>query len=233
MLFRKKPFIHFLCSVSGIEQIEPIRPAIKVIPQWFKDLKTFTDTMEEEDVGTVKACPSFISYFKTLYTLTLWCDLKIEVDDNYYKWRTPDPRFTFEAHHQSQMKDHLPEHAQDNMKIIVKSNCPWKCKTSKGYMLMQLPCYYHYNPIFEAPHGFLETSIYHELNPHLIFKQSGNFVIRRGTPICHYALVKQEEIDFKVYSKKEYFKIDPTYEQMAKTKFHRSFKDLRNNKTII
>ena len=227
-LFKKKPYLHFWSSVSEIEKIEPIRPATKLIPDWWKNLKTFTPEMNKElDSGTIKMCPSFVSYFKTLYTLTLWCDLKIKIDDNYNEWRTPDSRFTFMAHHQSQMKDHLPQHEKDRTKVIMKADCAWRAKTSKGYMLMQLPCTYDYNPIFDVPPGFIETSIYHELNPQLIFRQRGEFFIKRGTPICHYALVKKEDVDFKVYSKKEYFKIDPTYETIVKTKFHRAFKELQ------
>ena len=76
------------------------------------------------------------------------------------------------------------------------------------------------------PPGFIETSFYHEINPQLIFRQRGEFFIKRGTPLCHYVLVKKEEVDFKIFSKKEYFKIDPTYETIVKTKFHRVFKEM-------
>jgi hypothetical protein len=73
------------------------------------------------------------------------------------------------------------------------------------------------------------SSVYHQLNPQLVFKQKGTFLLKRGTPICHYLLVKEEEVDFKVYSKQEYFKIDPTYEDMVKTVFQRQLKEKLDN----
>ena len=119
-LFKKKPYLHFWSSVSDIEKIEPIRSATKVIPEWFKNLRNFPPSMDKEvDSGTVKMCPSFISYFKTLYTMTLWCDIKIKIDDNYNQWTTPDSRFSLSAHHSSQMKDHLPHHEKERTKIIM------------------------------------------------------------------------------------------------------------------
>jgi hypothetical protein len=229
-LFRKKPKLHFWSTVSDVEKYTPIKPAVKTIPNWFRNIKPYPDNVDTDtSTGTVKQCPSFISYFKNLYTLTLWCDLKIKIDENYYEWSSPDQRFEFTAHHSSQMRDSLPEYGKDNTVMIIKAICPWRAKTSKGYMLMQLPCTYEYNPIFEAPPGFLKTSVYHQLNPQLVFKQKGTFLIKRGTPICHYLLVKEEEVDFKVYSKQEYFKIDPTYEDMVKTVFHRQLKEKLDN----
>ena len=224
---KKKPYLHFWSSISEIEKTDPIRPAAKLIPYWYKHLKPSIPEHDKELApGTVKTCPSFITYFKTLYTMTLWCDVKIKIDDDLYEWITPDPRFSLTSHHSSQMKDHLPQHEKERTKMIMKTICPWKAKTSEGYMLMQLPCTYEYNPIFEAPPGFIETSFYHELNPQLIFRQKGVFLIERGTPLCHYALVKKEEVDFKVFSKKEYFAIDPTYERMVNTKFQRVYKEV-------
>jgi len=197
-IFKKEePNIIFWSKIGGLEKIIPIKKAFNYTPEWFKNLKSHPEQYGNNFVGTVKACPSFVDYFKNAYIVPLWCDLKINIDDSgKYTWHSPSKEFTFNHHSPEQFANWLPEHQQKNIKLILKADCPWRCKTSKGYILMQQPLYYHFNDLFEVLPGFIDTDYYHEINQQIVFKKTGEFFIPRGTPLAMYYVIKRENLKF-------------------------------------
>lgn len=196
---KKKNKVIFWSHIKGLEEIAPIQPATKFFPEWFKNLKAFPPEAPKWFAGTVKTCPSFVDIYKRAFVIPLWCDLRLNIVDNEnWGWSTPSEIFQFTNHSHTQYTNWLPEHEKEKIKLILKPNCPWRCKTEKGYVLMQQPLYYHFNQDFEVLPGFVETDIYHEINQQMIFRKPGEFFLKRGTPLCMYYVVKKEE--FELYN---------------------------------
>jgi len=198
--FRKKENkVIFWTHIKGLEKIAPIEPAIKHFPKWFKDLKAFPEEAGKNFAGTVKTCPSFVDIYKNAFVMSLWCDLKLIINnENDWRWESPSEAFQFSSHRSMQYSNWLPEHEKEKVKLVLKPDCPWRCKTEKGYMLMQQPLYYHFNDVFEVLPGFIDSDIYHEINQQMVFKKTGEFFIPKGTPICLYYIIKREQ--FKLYN---------------------------------
>jgi len=225
MFFKKKKEIVFWSDVEGVENFTPITKGIYSVPEWFKNIPKSLN-----DLSTVKVCPSFISYFKNNYIIRLWCDLEIEIrEDGKFSWATPFYRFTFSQHFDDQFKNWVPEETKDKIKLVLKSNGPWKCKTPKNYILIQQPLYFHFNDLFEAVPGIIETDFIHEINIQLIFKKTGKFFIPRGTPLAMYFVCSRENFNLTIvnkYNKKtEPGTIGNSNKHFVSTLFKGSFKE--------
>jgi len=229
----KKPKVRFWSTVDGVERTSPILPASKVIPQWFKSSKTDKDNLTwdiQSFKGSIKTCPGLIDYFTKGYVMTMWCDLKIEITPDGWKYRTPNSKFEVQAHANSQYLDYLPEHEKENQKFVLKPVSPWRCKLSKGYSLLQLPLYYDFNEIFTTIPGVLDSDYYHELNIQMIIKKYGEFFIPKGTPLIHYLPIKREDFDFEIIKnsgKTKYW--DNVSNTLVFSKFFGSYKDAQKN----
>lgn len=240
ILRKKKNKVIFWSHIKGLEELAPIEPATKFFPDWFKNLKAFPKDAPSYFAGTVKTCPSFVDIYKRAFVIPLWCDLKITINNsNDWTWSSPSEIFQFSSHSATQYTNWLPEHEKERVKLILKPNCPWRCKTEKGYILMQQPLYYHFNEDFEVLPGFVETDIYHEINQQMIFRRPGEFFLKRGTPLCMYYVVKREEFELlnvnyehpiiknynKGYTKKGYS--GSNIKDFLRTKFNSSYSEIR------
>lgn len=227
------PKIRFWSNVDGVEKTEPILPASKVIPEWFKKTPPNKNGLTYEIQtfkGSIKTCPGLMDYFTNGYIMTMWCDLKIEVTPTGWKYRTPNKEFTMDYHMNDQYINFLPENAKKDKKIVLKTITPWKCKLSKGYSLQQTPLYYHFNEVFSTMPGIIDCDIYHTLNVHLIIKEYGEFFIPKGTPLVHYIPFKRENFDFKIIKNDEKTKYwDKAAENAILSKFYGGYNDFKKN----
>jgi hypothetical protein len=198
--FKKEeiPEITFWTKSPGLEKVVPIKNSKDVVPDWWIKSQMFTSN-SELDKGTARHCPSFPELFRTGYILPLWCDIYVKIDEKGAEWRTPDQRFSISHHPHSQFIDYLPEQKRKESTMVLKLMCPWRLKTSPGYSILQLPVFYNYefSDLFETLTGVIWTDIHHEINPQLLFKKYGEFVIPRGTPIATYIPYKREKFNFK------------------------------------
>ena len=97
--------IIFWTDLKGLPEIEPIKPAIKCLPEWFKSVPLYPPKKNPDiHLGTIKQCPGFIDIFKKGFVVPLWCDLYLEIKDNEIKWETPDKKFIFDIHPHVQFK---------------------------------------------------------------------------------------------------------------------------------
>ena len=62
---------------------------------------------------------------------------------------------------------------------------------------------HHYNPDFFAAGGLIDTHIFHEINPILIFTKTGEFFIKRGTPLAMLIPIHTEELNLIVREQTE------------------------------
>jgi hypothetical protein len=208
-MFKKqeKPVIKFVATVPGLEGLEDVRPvpAREFYPKWWK-----TTPFYDQKTGdpTAKACPAFPDYFSQGYVMPMWADTTLEYDPETteYRWQTGrkgGSPYTWTIHPNSQMLDHVKDvsHQGSESNFIFKSDCPWRIIAPKGYSILQLPLFYHFNNEFSVLPGIVRSDIYYEMNPQVLLhkKGGGSIEIKRGTPFAQYIPIKREEFDLDVH----------------------------------
>jgi hypothetical protein len=189
-----KPKIEFVSLVEGLESIEECRPkpAKHFIPQWFKDIPNHID-------NTVKICPSFPDYFSMGYILPMWTDTKLMFNKEMsrYNWQTPGEPFNVEIHRSDQFTDYVnPSFSGVDGNFIFKTSSPWKIITPKGWSVLQLPLFYHFNKEWSVLPGVIDTDIMHEMNQQILYHGNGSDIeIKRGTPLVLYVPFKRDAMD--------------------------------------
>ena len=193
---KKNNEIVFWTHLKGLPDIVPIKESKHFIPEWFKKAPSFPlDSNELTSTPTVKRCPGFIDFFKMGYVLPAWCDFHLEIGENECKVKTPQDAFPVSFHGPDQFIDYLPEHAKKNVKLAFKPACPWHVKTPKGIKMLELPMLHHHNPDFYTVGGLIDTHLFHEMNPIWLFTRTGEFFIKRGTPLAMFIPIRTEEFD--------------------------------------
>jgi hypothetical protein len=203
---KERPVIKFVSTVPGLEKIKDIQPvpAKEFYPKWWKDVP-FHD--KKSDVYTVKSCPAMPDYFSQGFILPMWADTKLEYDPQttVYRWDTARPGlpYKWDIHPNSQFIDHVDEVSHQGSKgnFIFKAESPWKVITPKGYSLLQLPVFYHFNNQFSVLPGILRSDIHHEISQQVLVHGQGKVSIEipRGTPLVHYIPIKREEFDLDIH----------------------------------
>ena len=192
--------------MKGLPDIVPIRESKHFIPEWFKKAPAFPEGErwnELTDVPTVKRCPGFIDFFKMGYVLPAWCDFHLELSENECRVKTPQNAFPTNYHGPHQYINYLPEHAKKNAKLAFKPPSPWHVKTPKGIKMLELPMLHHHNPDFYTVGGLTDTHLFHELNPIWVFMRTGEFFIKRGTPLAMFIPIRTEEFDVVIREQTE------------------------------
>ena len=195
---KKNNKIVFWCELKGPPDIVPIRESKHFIPEWFKKTPSFLpESNELIDMPTVKRCPGFIDFFQMGYVLPAWCDFHLEIAEDGFKVKTPHKMSgdSVEFHGPHQYIDHLPEHAKKNAKLAFKPGRPWRVRTPKGIKMLELPMLHHHNPDFYTVGGLFDSYLFHEMNPIWIFTKTGEFFIKRGTPLSMFIPIRTEEFD--------------------------------------
>ena len=196
MFWKKKENneIVFWCDLKGLPDIVPIKESKHFVPEWFKKTPPFPlGSNESTAMPTVKRCPGFIDFFKMGYVLPAWCDFHLEITEDGATPKTPGDAFPVTYHAPHQFSDYLPEHIKQKVKLVFKPGCPWRVRARKGIKLLELPMIHHYNPDFYAAAGLLNPYLYHEINPILLFTKTGEFLIKRGTPLAMLIPIETEE----------------------------------------
>ena len=193
---KKDNEIVFWTDLKGLPDIVPIRESKHFIPEWFKKAPSFPlDSNELTSTPTVKRCPGFIDFLKMGYVLPAWCDFHLEIGEYEGRVKTPGDAFPVSFHGPTQFKNYLPEHAKKNVKLAFKPDCPWKVKTPKGIKMLELPMLHHHNPDFYTVGGLFDSYLFHEINPTWLFMRTGEFLIKRGTPLSMFIPIRTEEFD--------------------------------------
>ena len=193
---KKNNEIIFWSDLKGLPDIVPIRESKHFIPEWFKKAPAFPPEVNKlTAMPTVKRCPGFIDFFKMGYVLPAWCDFHLEITEDGATPKTPGDAFSVNYHGSHQFADYLPEHAKQKVKLAFKPGCPWKVKTPKGVKMLELPMLHHHNPDFYTVAGLLDSYLIHEMNPIWLFTRTGEFFIKRGTPLSMFIPIRTEEFD--------------------------------------
>jgi hypothetical protein len=194
----KKPFIKFVSTVEGLENIPECLPklATKYIPEWFKNVPANLDFLQTQ---TVRLCPSFSDLFSSAYVVPAWEDSVLRYNKEIDHWSASTGGISnWSTHGNKQMLDYVESSVLGNKtQIIFKSDCPWKVITAPGYSVLQLPMFYHFNKDWTALPGIIDTDIYHEINQQILYHSDKDEVrIARGTPLAMYIPYKRSKFNF-------------------------------------
>lgn len=199
-MFKNKKNIEFVSVLKGLELIPECVPikSNKSIPTWWKNMP------KQEpwpNLQTVKVCPGIPDFFKIGYILPMWADTSLyhNPEDGRWAWNTGRPDydtiFSANVHPDEQFIDHANPHLQGvGGSKVFKLDCPWRIFTPKGYSVLQLPLFYHYNNDFSVLPGVINTDTHHYINQQVMYHGNGkNVVIKRGTPLVMYIPFKRDD----------------------------------------
>jgi hypothetical protein len=232
-----------------LEKVIPPQPGRVFFDWWYKNIK---NTRIAEGGSNIKACPSFPLWFQQGYVIPLWTDVILRYNESTeeFNWETPHEAYIFTYHPKEQLVPFLPEHIKKDVAFILKTECPWRTLTPKGYSSMQLPMFYEYNSLFETLPGIIPTDIWHQTNQQLIIKKSTfkklgkdclnkrflgwrYITLTKGTPLAVYVPFKRENYDYEVVpypENKELAKLDEIALLKLKGKFHNRMHQLKDSK---
>lgn len=198
-MFKKnnKPLVRFVSTTAGLSNIEDCRPkpAKAFIPDWWK--KTPANDI------SVKICPSFPDLLSQGFVLPMWTDTKIHYDKQTDRWSANSSSKyidDWKIHSSGQFIDYVtPNYLGKEGDIVFKAISPWRIITPPGYSVMQLPLFYHFDKKYTILPGIIDTDIFHEANPQVLYLGNGEEItIKRGEGLALYVPFKRTKYDLSV-----------------------------------
>jgi len=191
--------------------IEPIVPAIKALPKWYKDMKPDIVGMKPSDRhnnGTVKACPAVFDGMTQGYIMPLWADLYVEPSEDvdnvpFFSWNPKIDggggaplmqRFDVEV------TQGMP-HADKSQVPSFKINAPWIITTPPGYSTLFIAPLNNRDIMFETISGVIHTDVFTTfINLPFLWTGPADFkgIIKQGTPLVQMIPFKREDFEYDI-----------------------------------
>jgi hypothetical protein len=153
-------------------------------------------------------CPGILSVCSTGWIQRCYQDIVITTngDMKSFTWRSEIDQKSLT--HGEIMQDYVSYHSssqlfdfnqfkKDTLQTIIKIQSPWTVTVPKGYSLLYMPVPYNDSNEFTAAHGIVKD--FNFLNVQLFWHcLNGEVLIKKGTPLQQYILVKDEQMDHVV-----------------------------------
>jgi hypothetical protein len=204
---KENPKIEFISRIEFLKDIEEIRPqpANKFIPQWWKEMP-WDNNLEQSryraEGGSVRQCPMFPELFSSGYILPMWADTTLFYRDGEWGWKSGSVGSPFKVSiFQSEQFLDKSEYKMNgvNATALFQLHNPWQIKTSKGYSLLQIPLFYHFNNEFSVMPGNYDGNVVNTDKLEIAYHGNGKEIfIKRGTPLAQFIPYKKEKIDLVV-----------------------------------
>jgi hypothetical protein len=179
-------------NTTGAE-IEQPKPASKVIPEWYKNMSSYTND-EKKPAGngntsaTVKRCMPVFDALVSGYIIESPADVYVSVKDGgqWFEWSD----FSLIAFHPIEQ---APEHPAKNGFPYPKWTNPWAISTPKGYSTLFVQPF-HRESVFTILPGIVDTDQYTSpVNfPFVINDPAFEGFIPKGTPIAQVIPFKRD-----------------------------------------
>lgn len=190
-------------NLSGIE-IEKPQPASKFIPDWYKNMESYTDSNKQPipNVGsnaTIKRCIPVFDAITAGYIITSPTDIYVNLKDGiqYFQW----PSIKLITFHPIEQ---AAEHPMVKPHAYPKWMNPWAIKTPKGYSTLFIQPM-HRKSVFNILPGIVDTDTYTATINFPMVINDPNFegLIPKGTPIAQVIPFKREIWQMDIGSEKE------------------------------
>lgn len=192
--------------------IEPPKPALQFIPDWYKKLSPYINPgiknhrLPGGGNITAKTCIPILDSLSTGYMITLPCDLNFvdpeENDGQRVNWETS---WTVVTNHVKEQVAGigLSDLYEENP---YKFEGMWRARVPKGYSLLYTHPFYHYDLPFITATGIVDADVYDAaINLPFWIRKDFFGILEQGTPIAQIIPIKRESWTHKV------LKYDPNY----------------------
>jgi hypothetical protein len=202
MLKRKsKNIISFTCDPEWEGVYPKPIPAIKGMPEYFKNMGQFMDPHDPQS-SSVKRCMPFIDALSAGYILPLWADLNVRAFGADFTAEFPKHmpmNSSISGHPREQIGEH-PFTDSPLSASATKLHSPWVITTPKGWSCYFVPCLNHMERRFQPIAASVDTDTYYnEINfPFIWTGGEGNFVIKRGTPFLQVIPYRREKLPLEI-----------------------------------
>jgi hypothetical protein len=180
-------------SIYEQEQIEQPKPAIQVLPEWYKEMNSYIGEEKKPDgegksPATIKRCVPVLDAIGAGYLITTVADVYVSQKDGapWYEWSGYG---MIEFHNQLQ----APTHPANNGFAYPKFINPWCVETPKGYSTLFVQPFHRDSPFTILP-GIVDTDKYTSpVNfPFVLNDPSFEGMIPSGTPIAQVIPFKRD-----------------------------------------
>ena len=208
---KKEPKIEFFTDYEELLNYPP-QPAAKFYPEWFKKMSPGFEKPASPDFpfglsgnlplsnlnSTIKRCPGVISYLTTGYILPLWTDYVVQVRNNSIFAFPSNESSSASLHGRHMHYNRMPE-LPDYYPDAVKFTNPWKVVTPKGWSVMVLPLYYHFDPRFLLVPGVVDSDVYHHIHGVSFFKKGiVDHTMKMGMPFMQVIPFQRDTLGLEV-----------------------------------
>lgn len=130
-IFIKKEEIVLDCFVTEpfIYDLAPIAPAMKHVPDWWKNTPSKIADPHDPQMATIKHCAGFIDYYKKGVVIPSWFDMELKIHElgheKYYDWQSSNRMVSTDHSHPQGQWINFAEPNGQNMKL----SSPWAFRT--------------------------------------------------------------------------------------------------------
>lgn len=176
------------------------KPSSHFLPEWYKKMESFfpeDKPLTIDSITTIKKCIPVFDSLTAGYTIVLWSDVSIVIEDGEPRYKSPFVEAVAENSHP--MKQAY-RHPMANSFKFPKFLNPWAIQTPSGYSCLFLPPLNNSNEWFEILPGIVDTDTYNApVNfPFVLKDPKKEVIIPAGTPIAQVIPFKRDEWEMEV-----------------------------------
>jgi hypothetical protein len=203
--------IKFTDTLGIPEEYYPV-PASKMIPDWYKDLESYTGGEKRPNgnagtTATAKRCMPIFDAITGGYIISTHTDLWVSQKENengrfqpYYEWSYFG---AIDFHAKGQLPNYPDGVGHED--AYPKWINAWAIKTPPGYSTLFISPLHRETPIIMLP-GIVDTDTYHApVNfPFILRDSKMDGLIPAGTPICQVIPFKRDPWEMEIGTEKDF-----------------------------
>jgi len=198
--------IKFKCLIPKVLKETPIKNCKPTDFIWFN--KIIEDLKNNKNNIHTGRCPGIINILNRGWIHCAYQDFTIETNGDLksFVWKTKinqakikngEIMSDYISYHSSDQLQKFKPFLENTLHTIIKIQSPWIVYIPEGYSLLSMPIPYNDDVRFTAATGFLKGTNF--CNVQLYWhKLNSKEIVKKGTPLCQYILVKDEKIDFEI-----------------------------------
>lgn len=206
MFWNKDPIIKFISIVPELEKetrLHP-KPYKSFMPEWWSLIPNKLSNGE----GTIKRCPGLADLFSQAYVVPMWMDVDVDFINEKELNITKNNNFVFpewELHPADQLLDYTDINIGNNIVThTLKIVSPWSIILPKGYSVLQLPVFYHFENRYSIMPGIMDSDVFHEANiPLLMHNNNEKLSFKEGDPLVMYIPFKRSKFKHLILGRQD------------------------------
>lgn len=231
IFWKRKKIVVDAFTMNEMIASTPIDSTAKYLPDWYKSLKNKRLHQDElgllVETGTFKNCVGFLDTMKRSFTLPMWADLVLRVNnDDSYTFKYPGGGYNYDVSQHG--REHL-NNAFSSM-VHVKIGSPWLLKEKTEVYFSVSQATWSFNNFggdcLIAP-GVVNYKHQHSTHINMFLKggKQYNFAHRQAMLYIHPLTEDEVEIKTHVIEEKEYNKMRGMWPT-----FRNGYKNYKTNK---